>query len=147
MAAHSSILARRIPWTQEPGRLQSTGLQRAGHDWSFSAHMHQKYGSETCQQGKNNLHVWNLELKLAIDVSELSLSFSFSFSFSPLFLVCVLSCLSRVWLCSTPWTVACQGPLSKRFSRQEYWSGLPFPPPIFLSHSCTTKYMYTTYVF
>ena len=27
----------------------------------------------------------------------------------------------------TPWTVACQAPLSMGFSRQEYWSGLPFP--------------------
>ena len=32
-----SILARRIPWTEEPGRPQSVGLQRIGHDW---AHMH-----------------------------------------------------------------------------------------------------------
>ena len=32
MATHSSILARRIPWTEEPGRLQSMGLQRVGHD-------------------------------------------------------------------------------------------------------------------
>ena len=32
MATHSSILARRIPWTEEPGGLQSTGLPRAGHD-------------------------------------------------------------------------------------------------------------------
>ena len=32
MATHSSILAWRIPWTEEPGRLQSTGLQRVGHD-------------------------------------------------------------------------------------------------------------------
>ena len=29
----------------------------------------------------------------------------------------------------TPWTVTCQAPLSMRFSRQEYWSGLPFPLP------------------
>ena len=29
----------------------------------------------------------------------------------------------------TPWTVAHQAPLSLGFSRQEYWSGLPFPPP------------------
>ena len=29
----------------------------------------------------------------------------------------------------TPWTVACQAPLSMAFSRQEYWSGLPFPSP------------------
>ena len=32
MATHSSIIAWRIPWTEEPGRLWSTGLQRVGHD-------------------------------------------------------------------------------------------------------------------
>ena len=32
MAAHSSILSWRIPWTEEPGRLQSLGSQRVGHD-------------------------------------------------------------------------------------------------------------------
>ena len=37
--------------------------------------------------------------------------------------------LSCVRLFVTPWTVACQAPLSKGFSRQEYWSGLPFPSP------------------
>ena len=35
------------------------------------------------------------------------------------------SCLTFV----TPWTVACQTPLAMGSSRQEYWSGLPFPPP------------------
>ena len=35
--------------------------------------------------------------------------------------------LSRIWLFATPWTVARQAPLSMWFSRQEYWSGLPFP--------------------
>ena len=35
------------------------------------------------------------------------------------------SCLTLV----TPWTVACQAPLSMGFSRLEYWSGLPFPSP------------------
>ena len=30
---------------------------------------------------------------------------------------------------ASPWTVACQAPLSMRFSRQEYWNGLPFPSP------------------
>ena len=35
--------------------------------------------------------------------------------------------LSRVQLFATPWTVAHQAPLSMGFSRQEYWSGLPFP--------------------
>ena len=32
MAIHSSILAQKIPWTEEPGGLQSMGLQRVGHD-------------------------------------------------------------------------------------------------------------------
>ena len=37
--------------------------------------------------------------------------------------------LSLVRLLATPWTVAYQAPLSMGFSRQEYWSGLPFPFP------------------
>ena len=46
--------------------------------------------------------------------------------------------LSRVWLLATPWTAAYQAPLSKGFSRQEYWSGLPLP-----SHSNTTHITYS----
>ena len=38
MATPSSILAWRIPWTEEPGRLQSMGLQRIRHDWAIGAH-------------------------------------------------------------------------------------------------------------
>ena len=36
MATHSSTLACKIPWTEEPGRLQSRGSQRVGHDWAIS---------------------------------------------------------------------------------------------------------------
>ena len=43
--------------------------------------------------------------------------------------------LSHVRLFVTPWTVARQAPLSMGFPRQEYWSGLPFPPPGDLSDS------------
>ena len=42
---------------------------------------------------------------------------------------CMLSCFSRVRLSATLWTIACEAPLSMGFSRQEYWSGLPCPPP------------------
>ena len=42
--------------------------------------------------------------------------------------------LSHVWLFATPWTIAHQAPLSMEFSRQEYWSGLPFPSPGDLSN-------------
>ena len=42
MATHSSILAWRIPWIEEPGRLQSIGSQRVRHDWSNLAGTHAK---------------------------------------------------------------------------------------------------------
>ena len=38
-ATHSTILAWRIPWTEEPGRLQSMGSQRVGHHWETNTHM------------------------------------------------------------------------------------------------------------
>ena len=43
--------------------------------------------------------------------------------------VCVLCHFSPVWLFVTPWTITLQAPLSMGFSRQKYWSGLPFPTP------------------
>ena len=43
--------------------------------------------------------------------------------------VCVYESLSCIRLFVTPWAVAHQAPLSLGFSRQEYWSGLPFPSP------------------
>ena len=48
---------------------------------------------------------------------------------------------SRVRLCATPWTAARQAPLSTGFSRQEHWSGLPFPSPKHVIH--TENYKYT----
>ena len=47
-----------------------------------------------------------------------------------LLLLLLLSHFSRVRLCVTPWTAAHQAPLSLWFSRQEHWSGLPFPSPM-----------------
>ena len=41
----------------------------------------------------------------------------------------MLSCFSRIQLFETLWTVAHQAPLFMGFSKQVYWSGLPFPPP------------------
>ena len=43
---------------------------------------------------------------------------------------CMLSHFSRVQLCATPWTAAHQTPPSTGFSRQEHWSGSPFPSPV-----------------
>ena len=49
MAAHSSILAWRIPWTEERGRLYSMGSQRVGHDWATSVSLCMK-----CSLGISN---------------------------------------------------------------------------------------------
>ena len=56
---------------------------------------------------------------------------------STLVFVIAVQLLSRVRLFETPWTVARQAPLSMGFSRQEYWSGLPFPSPWDLPNSGT----------
>ena len=50
-----------------------------------------------------------------------------------LLLLLLLSCFSRVRLCVTPQTAAYQAPPSLGFSRQEHWSGLPFPSPMYES--------------
>ena len=53
-------------------------------------------------------------------------------------MLCILACmLSCVCLFVIPWTVAHKAPLSMRFSRQEYWSGLPFSPLGFLPRDRT----------
>ena len=51
MATHSGILAWRIPWTEEPGGLPSTGLERVRHNWNNLAGI-QPYGSGACFRGK-----------------------------------------------------------------------------------------------
>ena len=56
------------------------------------------------------------------------LSILYNFSKFGILFVCALS-LSHVQLFATLWTVVCQTPLSMWFSSQEYWSGVPFPPP------------------
>ena len=59
--------------------------------------------------------------------------------FKQYFVLCVV--LSCVRLLVTPWTAAHQAPLSREFSRQEYWRGLPFPPPGDLSYQGSKPYL------
>ena len=71
-------------------------------------------------------------IPLCIYLCEKNVSFRIVETFSCLFSLewaCVLSLFSRVWLCETLWTVACQAPQSVGFSRQVYWNWLPCPPP------------------
>ena len=57
MATHSSILDWRIPWTGEPGRLQSMGLQRVGHDWAINTHTHAHTQCPSGWQAHENVRV------------------------------------------------------------------------------------------
>ena len=59
MATHSSILAWRIPGTEEPGGLPSMGSHRAGHDWSDLAAAAYQYNALTWKEFKGPHQVWN----------------------------------------------------------------------------------------
>ena len=116
MATHSSAPAWRIPWTGEPGGLPSMGSHRVGHDWSdLAAAAAALYQLELFNDGEGCLakpqtpdpeRNW-VNLSLCVSV------------------LAAQSC-PPLW---TPWTVASQAPASMEFSRQEYWSGVPFPSP------------------
>ena len=101
MAIHSSVLAWRIPGTGKPGGLPSMGSHRVGHDWS------------------------NLAAAAAAVVESTAPEISAGFSGGGGGGLVAQSCPTL----AIPWTIAHQAPLSTGFSRQEYWSGLPFPPP------------------
>ena len=92
--------------------------------------MHVTTDSEKWKGGSNN------QCSSSFSLTEYSMVFSATMCTRELFVssremvcLCVLSC---VWLFVAPWTVACQAPLSMEFSRQECWSGLPFPIPGYL---------------
>ena len=75
MATHSSILARRIPWTEEPGGLQSIGLQKIRYDWSYLAH--------TSRNCPNSLYIFN---KYCVNVSNV-LKYSILHKYISLFFI------------------------------------------------------------
>ena len=151
MTTHSSILAWEIPWIEEPGGLQSMGSQRVGHagvtniSWLRNQHVQwwerrpNKRPNAAAAAAAKSLQSC-LTLCDPIDGSSpgspvprilqartlewVAISFSNAWKWK----VKVKS-LSHVWLLVTPWTAAYQAPLSMGLSRQEYWSGVPFPSP------------------
>ena len=80
------------------------------------------FNEKTTFYCKSGLQVLMLLFKLETDFLEAS--------FFKHMLLLLLSRFSPVWLCATPETATHQAPLSLGFSRQEHWSGLPFPSPI-----------------
>ena len=118
--SHWSILAWEIPWTKEPGGLQSVGQQRFGHDWATEHSPKLSLTIHLCCSsgfGPSSCLFYTLNT-LSRKISHMSIVSRYS---------CLLSCLSHVWLFAILWTVAHQVPLSKGFSRQEHWSGMPCP--------------------
>ena len=118
MAIHSSILARRIPWTEEPGRLQSMGPQRSRIQLKYVTAWH----SVPIRSPTNAYEFvkWIQGYKERLYI--------LCFPSDPL-CVCVLVTQSCPTLCDPMDCTASQAPLSMGFSGQEYWSGLPFPSP------------------
>ena len=70
IATHSSTVAWRIPWTEEPGMLQSIGSQRVGHDWGSLEHMSILISFfSTCKLGKDSPTDYTWHWKKEIDNS------------------------------------------------------------------------------
>ena len=104
MATHSSILAWRIPWSEEPGGLQSMGSQRVGHDWSDLSHSILVSVLKHCG--------------VVLPVSGILINISYhthSFVSATLLTLSEVKPLSHVQLFLTPWTVAYQTPPSMGF--------------------------------
>jgi len=120
MAPHSSTLAWKIPWMEEPGRLQSMESLRVGHDWATSLSLFTFMRWRRKWQPIDGSPPGSAILGIlqAGTLAWVAISFSNACKWK----VKVKS-LSRVWLLATPWTAAYQAPPSMGFSRQEYWVG------------------------
>ena len=93
-------------WALNYGQMDIVDVFIRG-EWKYTI----SYMGRSCQFSPFNLLImwWHLSIQINIGI------------------YCVCSVVSGLFV--TLWTVACQAPLSMRFFRQEYWSGLPFPPP------------------
>ena len=141
MAPHSSTLALKIPWMEEPGRLQSTGSLRVRHNWVTSLSLFLSCIREgngnplqrSCLENPRDGGAW---WAAVYGVAQSQTRLKRLGSSSSSILLCGLGHSRHthcVWLSIILWTVAHQTPPSLGFSRQEYWSGLSFPSPM---HAC-----------
>ena len=140
MTTYSCILAWRIPWTEEPGGLQSIGSQRVGHDWSNLAGMHaldldsNPFSAPDKIFGQITETFWALEFSLSIEVSRMGIIISTS---KKLWALCFISFNKKN-------TTTSQGASGKesacqcrrcRFNpsaRKIPWRGKWQPAPVFL---------------
>ena len=108
-------------WTERPGMLWFMGSQRVGHDWATElnwTNINRKLeilGWPKVHSGFSVRYYGKARMNFLANWQRHTCMHAKS--------------LSLVRLSATSWTVACQAPLFMRFSRQEYWSELPCPPP------------------
>ena len=141
-------------WTGKPGVLQSMGSERIGHNWAtelnwsillkiFICYIH-----TGCQWHPKQSQYWFHPL-CSILLGTKWIECSLWLTILPHHVYkyrCVLSPFSCVRIFATLWTVVYQAPLSMGFSRQEYWSGLPCPPPgIFLTQGMNPCFLCLLY--
>ena len=112
------------PMDEEPGGLLSTGSKRVWHNWATSLSF--------SQQTVIMLLITHDCIYLALLTCVMKCYWTWkkwkmSLGYPSYILLLLLSHFSRVWLCATPEMAAHQAPPSLGFSRQQHWSGLPFP--------------------
>ena len=159
MATHSSILAWRIPWTEEPGELRvhrvrnnwviniftfKTGKKEASNENVYNPHPKQNYECYLilCKSQINSLWQRRIlsfhgpfpKIQVLLKKNSPVLDAHFQATYWPFgawfnWKKEKVKSLSCVQLFATPWAIAYQSPPSMGFSRQEYWSRLPFPSP------------------
>ena len=144
MATHSGTLAWKIPWTEEVKCQFLSHVLLFVTPWTVACQAplsmefsRQEYWSGLLFPPPGDLPNPGMESIFPALQAD-------SLLFEPLgkpIHICLCQSLSYVLLFATPWTVAHQTPLSMGFSRQEYWSGLQFPPPGYI-HIYTHKNTY-----
>ena len=117
-------------WGRSPGEGKGYPLQYLGLENSMDCIVH---GVEKSRTRLSNFHFTSLQRGCEVEKEskrkgETKLNMpDIPLPLGRMSMLCYV--LSHIWLFVTPWTTACQAPLSMGFSRQEYWSGLSFPPP------------------
>ena len=148
MAIHSSILAWKIPCTEEPGsynprvtKSQTLLSNRAHGNSNDNVNIENIYHFVCTVLSSLNISLYLVLITLFYILMQFVISqllniqtqtkiAKLSISSMLLLLLLLISRFSHVQFCVTPQTAAHQDPPSLGFSRQEYWSGLPFPSPM-----------------